>query len=564
MHHPPKIVLNNDASVFYAHKHISRVDGNKISLQALDPDKAIGEPPCITYYDTDTKKLTKSYYFVPVPRDFMQNTGISCYRFKTDILFAIANGIKNIELRPNVIKEDKDEVKALVKEWRDAGGENLSVHLSEVSFKNGAPTVKPGYLELVDFVKEIGADRLTQHVPDIKLETANPKCLEKIAEFVADTVNSIGFCGVLGIENMHTKSQDTAFDRRYGCTPEECFEFMLLVANKSNCKVGFNFDIGHARNNAPLSQKYQISSWLAMLGKHIVGCHFHQVVKDEDGFENHKPITELYGGIINYTSFFKCWIDGDINRCPVILEMRDENAYDISLKTLKSHNSYPFDLHSHSYYSRCGKDSPKKLIEKAIECGISTIGITDHAHGIGGRLDSYKWELRDIANVYRDKIRVMCGVEIATLPNNFDFTLPQKLCGFDYCLIEHITDPESCVGKNLIEYCRSVPVPCGIAHTDLFEYCAIHGYDPEDYFKQLADDNIFWELNVNYDSIHKYRVHSYVVDFINSPEKIDAVKRSGLKISIGFDSHRCEEYYAPAVYDIYDFLKRNNIDTFIK
>lgn len=571
MHHPPKfsrsdVGLSEDAMLFYAHKHISLKDGNDVALQSIDPDKAKGEPPCITYYDTKTKQISKAYYFAPIPSIFMQNLGVSCYRAQNDIQFAMTNGLKYIELRPNILKQDKNEVKALVEKWRSVGGVGLSVHLPDVRFEDGAPAVNTDYFELLEFAKAIGADRLTQHVPKIKLETAktNADCLDSIAKFISDAVNSVGFCGVLGIENMHTSQNDTATDRRYGCTPEECFEFMSLVANRCNCKVGFNFDIGHARNNMPLSRKYQISSWLAMLGKYTVGYHFHQVKNGQDGFENHRPINDLYEGLINYTSFFKCWLNASVNQAPVILEMRGDDSYDVTLKTLKEHFLSPFDIHSHTYYSSCGKDAPEKLVKKAIECGISTIGITDHAHGIGERLESYKWEIRDIANTYRDKIRVMCGVEIATLPSNFDITLCDKLEGFDYCIIEHITEPQSCVGKDLVNYCKRIPIPCGIAHTDLFKYCKMYGFDCLEYFKQLADIGVFWELNVSYDSIHKYNRHTYVYDFINDAQKIDIVKRSGIKLSIGFDSHRCDEYYAPAVYDIYRFLKQNNIDTFIK
>ncbi len=569
MHHPLKfnrddVGLCSDAMLFFGHRHVSEKNGNNVSLQALDPDKAIGEPPCITYYDTQTREIEKAYYYAPIPHDFMDSLGISCYRPTDDIRFATENGIKFIELRPNVLKEDKNEIKTLVDEWRKSGGNNLSLHLSDVHFENGAPFAKSEYFEQLAFAKELGVDRLTQHVPDIRLDTAEKDCLEKIAEFVANAVNSIGFCKTLCIENMHTKADDTACDRRYGCTPEECFEFMSLVREKCNCNVGFNFDIGHARNNAPLSQKYQISSWLAMLGRYIVGYHFHQVEKSANGFENHMPISDLYGGIINYTSFFKSWLSERINTAPVILEMRPENAYSVTLQTFKNNYFKPFDLHSHTCYSRCGKDLPEKLVKKAIECGVSTLGITDHAHGIGERLDSYKWEIRDIADKYESKIHLLCGIEISTLSPYFDPELPKKIKEFDYCLVEHITDPKSCVGKNLIDYSNDVPIPCGIAHTDLFKYCKMYGFDPESYFRQLAENDVFWELNVTYDSIHKYKRHAYVADFMNDPQKIAIVKRSGLKMSIGLDSHRCDEYYAYTLCKTYRFLKDNGINTFIK
>lgn len=47
------------------------------------------------------------------------------------------------------------------------------------------------------------------------------------------------------------------------------------------------------------------------------------------------------------------------------------------------------DLHSHTYYSFCGNDSPEKVIEVAIAGNIEMLGITDHNCGIGlGSLDA--------------------------------------------------------------------------------------------------------------------------------------------------------------------------------
>ena len=41
------------------------------------------------------------------------------------------------------------------------------------------------------------------------------------------------------------------------------------------------------------------------------------------------------------------------------------------------------DLHSHTYYSFCGKDTPEAIVEAAIAGGLDTFGITDHNYGIG-------------------------------------------------------------------------------------------------------------------------------------------------------------------------------------
>lgn len=43
------------------------------------------------------------------------------------------------------------------------------------------------------------------------------------------------------------------------------------------------------------------------------------------------------------------------------------------------------DIHSHTYYSRCGRDNPRQIIQAAIDGGIEIFGISDHNYGIADR-----------------------------------------------------------------------------------------------------------------------------------------------------------------------------------
>jgi hypothetical protein len=47
------------------------------------------------------------------------------------------------------------------------------------------------------------------------------------------------------------------------------------------------------------------------------------------------PITDIYGELISYASFFKYWSMGKINKAPVIFEMRPQGAYETTLKTFR-------------------------------------------------------------------------------------------------------------------------------------------------------------------------------------------------------------------------------------
>ena len=212
-----------------------------------------------------------------------------------------------------------------------------------------------------------------------------------------------------------------------------------------------------------------------------------------------------------------------------------------------------------SYYSRCGRDEPQVLVEAALAGGISVLGITDHAHGIGERLDEYRWEMDRLAERYRDRIKILCGIEIATAPHRYDDRLPEALGAFDYCLIEHLTNEDSCVGRNFLDYCKRVPIPCGIAHTDMFRFCEMYGFDPETYFRQLAELGIFWEINVRCDQTHGYRRNAYVQELMQDEEKLAIVKASGLSLSLASDCHRANEYDAYALYQAHAFFTQHGI-----
>jgi hypothetical protein len=57
----------------------------------------------------------------------------------------------------------------------------------------------------------------------------------------------------------------------------------------------------------------------------------HQVTHENGKFRNHMPFTHLYGSLISLASFFGYWESGRIRRCPVIFEMRPEDAYAVTL-----------------------------------------------------------------------------------------------------------------------------------------------------------------------------------------------------------------------------------------
>ena len=230
------------------------------------------------------------------------------------------------------------------------------------------------------------------------------------------------------------------------------------------------------------------------------------------------------------------------------------------------------DLHSHTYYSFCGKNRPEENVEAAIAGGIELFGICDHNHGIGyGRRDVYKLpedvfpntyddralrryydHMSLIKEKYADRIRVLCGIEVTADLEKPKVALPEgvDISFFDYCLIENPNLENSLVQKDLFRFAERCGCPhVGVAHTDMFAFIKDLGEDPYKYFRRMAEQGIFWEMNVSYDSIHKYREHPYMLEFFQNEEQQAIVRESGVRLSVGFDGHRIEDYRPDRVAD---------------
>ena len=219
------------------------------------------------------------------------------------------------------------------------------------------------------------------------------------------------------------------------------------------------------------------------------------------------------------------------------------------------------DLHSHTYYSFCGADTPEQVVETAIAGGIELLGITDHNYGIGyGRTDVFTSTSPDITDDYQrtlrryydhinlikekysEDIQILRGIEIGTvkqgrvpLPENVDISF------FDYCLIEHL-DGDSITCGDLFSFAKRCGCRVGVAHTDLFAHVSRLGEEPLDYFRKMAEKDIFWEMNVNLDTIHGGREHFYMLEFLRNKEQQDIIRKSEVRLSVGFDGHRVYDY----------------------
>lgn len=233
------------------------------------------------------------------------------------------------------------------------------------------------------------------------------------------------------------------------------------------------------------------------------------------------------------------------------------------------------DLHAHTYYSFDSEDTIECVIETAKRGGVGLLGISDHNYGVGcGRTDlcydrgpaldaDYGRTLRryfDHVCSVREKargIKVLCGLEICTLPGKDSYALPASadVSFFDYCLVEGLDRPGSVTNGDIAAFAERCGCPTGIAHTDLFAFALRRGEEPFRYFKKLAERGIFWEINVNYDSLHSFRTHAYVTEFFKNKEQQEIVKRAGMRLCVGFDSHIAREYKPGRVIAANDLIR---------
>ena len=97
------------------------------------------------------------------------------------------------------------------------------------------------------------------------------------------------------------------------------------------------------------------------------------------------------------------------------------------------------DLHTHTYYSH-GKSSPRENVLRAIELGLESVAVSEHADGNiwigvrGKKLDRLNAELRALRDEFAGKILVKNGLEC----NVTDFgksDIPKDRSGYDVIIL---------------------------------------------------------------------------------------------------------------------------------
>ena len=189
------------------------------------------------------------------------------------------------------------------------------------------------------------------------------------------------------------------------------------------------------------------------------------------------------------------------------------------------------DLHNHTVYSYDGSNTPEEIIENAIRSGIEAVGICDHQFTIRRRLDEYIEHILQLKDKYSHKIKIYAGLEIGMAPRPDDL-FSSETKGLDYVLFERLDKPNSTDLFEFLAWRHKFSCPVGLAHCDIFKMSEDYGVDM---LKMMREENIFWELNTSGN-------YNYYYDFLTSAKKRDAVKRSGVGVSIGSDTHAVFEF----------------------
>ncbi len=336
---------NKAALILQAHTHKMQysciLSTEIIGLGTLDPEKAIGTPPCISVLETDGDHIFVNHRFMELPTekilDFDDFLGISCHDTEKDIDYAIENNIKNIELRKYDVSDTTIKFLAdKISQWRKSGGKVLSLHMPDLWYKDGEFSGMDKWNEALKLAITLGADSLTVHVPRVLVKDFKDS-RDKFLDMYVDMIKKMPEKTAIAIENLHAKATEKDDENRgFGYTPCEVIDWVDAINERFGYKrAGHNLDVGHARNNPPFRSKYTLGMWYSMLGERIEAYHIHQVRDTGKGSPNHKAIRDWYGELINYFAFFMAWGKNQLNHKPVFLEMRLLEDCDITLKSWK-------------------------------------------------------------------------------------------------------------------------------------------------------------------------------------------------------------------------------------
>ena len=328
----------------HAHRDFDYVEGKSrvMGFRGLDPDKAGGDFPALEYL-TFGERVERREVVLPCSREAVlsvrEHLGVSCVDLFADVSYALEHGIGLIELRcDNKSWAYDPSLTPLLEEWRRKTGGFLSVHMPNLSWREGAVSGVEKWNAVLDYACLLHADHLTIHPPRRTSRLAvleDRECFDALLSHYVRAVQRVDRSVTVGIENLHWDwGESDGEDRPFALVPEEVTLWIDAINDALGIpgRVGTVLDTGHARNNGRLAKKYPLRRWYREMGSRAVAYHLHQSVKEESGrLKNHKPLACWFGPMINYTGFFDAWERGILAHAPIFLEVKGWKNHETSL-----------------------------------------------------------------------------------------------------------------------------------------------------------------------------------------------------------------------------------------
>lgn len=309
-----------------------------VSVRALDLDKCIegSAQILLLHWDGESIAWEQREYSRGLPSSWSEKQrqellgylGITCYnrtKLERDMPFAMEHRVPHLEWR----SIEEAEI-PLIEQWRKRGGKSFSLHAPSTNFLK-KETAEEEFKKAVASAVRAGADMITVHPPYLKNQKmkANSPEYDFLADANAEALRPAVEAGIdVVVENNHTSfgTPKDPLEHQIGCTPIS----LISWRNALNHRLGkdachLRLDIGHARNNMPLSQDYPLGKWYAAVGTECHCYHLHQTFHDktENRMHNHQPITHLHDGLVAFDGFLWAWHSGLLHHGPIILEIRE-------------------------------------------------------------------------------------------------------------------------------------------------------------------------------------------------------------------------------------------------
>ena len=220
------------------------------------------------------------------------------------------------------------------------------------------------------------------------------------------------------------------------------------------------------------------------------------------------------------------------------------------------------NLHNHTNYSD-GRHSPRDIVEAAIRAGLTAVGISDHYRTTRVRsvqpsnLDEYIEHVRRLSLHYKDKIRVLAGVEIDACPERTEdlaYLPAGQLNKLDFILFENVQD-EQAGGMGLWELFdmrKELLPPVGLAHNDIVRNFA--EIDHSVLIPVLETNKLFLELCTSSRHSKLQRpLYRHSADFFAK------LKGTKVELAFGADTHDSLEEVGN-IDDAWAFVRENGLE----